>query len=52
MFPNHEVGRFSVSEDGTLRIRDVQYDDEGSYECQGLNVLGNEKATASIIVKC
>ena len=51
MFPNHENGRYSVSEDGTLRIRDVQYEDEGQYVCQGLNVLGSEKALATITVK-
>nr|KAG5705527.1 hypothetical protein BaRGS_009180 [Batillaria attramentaria] len=51
MFPNHESGRYSVSEDGTLRIRDIQYDDEGQYVCQGLNVLGSEKATANIQVR-
>ena len=51
MFPNHETGRYSVSEDGTLRIRDVRYEDEGQYVCQGLNVLGSEKALATIAVK-
>ncbi|XP_076457798.1 roundabout homolog 2-like isoform X2 [Babylonia areolata] len=51
MFPNHENGRYSVSEDGTLRIRDIQYEDEGQYVCQGLNVLGSEKAMATITVK-
>ena len=51
MFPNHETGRHSVSEDGTLRIRDVRYEDEGQYVCQGLNVLGSEKALATIAVK-
>ncbi|KAL8616173.1 hypothetical protein ACOMHN_066659 [Nucella lapillus] len=50
MFPNHENGRYSVSEDGTLRIRDIQYDDEGQYVCQGLNVLGSEKALATVTV--
>ena len=51
MFPNHDSGRYSVSEDGTLRIRDVQYEDQGQYVCQGLNVLGSEKAMATITVR-
>lgn len=51
MFPNQENGRFSVSEDGTFRIRDVEYQDEGQYVCQALNVLGSEKATATIEVR-
>lgn len=40
-----------MSEDGTFRIRDVEYQDEGQYVCQALNVLGSEKATATIEVR-
>ncbi|KAL8568639.1 hypothetical protein ACOMHN_035091 [Nucella lapillus] len=51
MFPNHEHGRYAVSADGTLRIRDTRYQDAGQYYCNGLNALGTEQAVATIEVK-
>lgn len=51
MFPNQKNGRFSVAEDGTFRIERVQFEDEGEYVCQALNVIGSAKATARIDVR-
>ena len=50
MFPNHKSGRYSVTADGTLHIRNVQYEDGGQYVCHGLNVLGSEETAASLTV--
>ena len=50
MFPNHEHGRYTVGTDGTLRIYDVQWEDDGQFVCQGLNALGSEKAVATVTV--
>ncbi|CAL1527760.1 unnamed protein product [Lymnaea stagnalis] len=50
LFPNQDSGRFSVSDDGTLRITSVEYRDEGSYLCQALNTLASSKTSALLTV--
>ena len=37
------VGRFSVQED-SLRIKNIQFKDEGFYVCEAENFLGREKS--------
>ena len=51
MFPNRDDGRYSVSEDGTLRIPDVTYDDAGVYKCEALNIRGQAAASAKVQVR-
>ncbi|BFZ13792.1 hypothetical protein BsWGS_16832 [Bradybaena similaris] len=50
MFPHQENGRFLVSEDGTLRIKNVEYRDEGTFVCQALNSMSNSKVTTASAV--
>ena len=51
MFPGQPHGRFSVSADGELRIRDVRKDDEGVYVCSALSVAGSSIAKADVSIK-
>ena len=51
MFPNRDDGRYSVSEDGTLRIAEVTYDDAGVYKCEALNIRGQAAASAKVQVR-
>ena len=44
-------GRFEVLDDGTLRIKNVQKKDEGSYSCVGKNSLGSAKKDTYLSVK-
>ena len=48
MFPGQPHGRFSVSADGELRIRDVRKEDEGVYVCSALSVAGSSIAKAEV----
>ena len=48
MFPGQPHGRFSVSADGELRIRDVRKEDEGIYVCSALSVAGSSIAKAEV----
>ncbi|GFR81842.1 roundabout-like protein 2 [Elysia marginata] len=50
MFPNQPIGRFNMSDDGTLRIHDVTFSDQGTYECKALNVLGKANHSATVTV--
>ena len=53
MFPktDYENGRMSVSDDGTLYIKNVQYSDAGDYTCKGLSIAGSAYAKARLEVK-
>ena len=51
MFPRQDVGRFSVTDDGTLVIENVRTKDEGEYMCQAISVAGSAFAKATLEVK-
>ncbi|ESO86594.1 hypothetical protein LOTGIDRAFT_128829, partial [Lottia gigantea] len=42
--------RFKVSKEGQLRIKQVEMDDAGTYECKAINGFGNIKINYSLIV--
>ena len=46
------VGRINVLSDKTLRIEQVQPEDQGSYVCEAENPVGNVTAAATITVHC
>jgi len=48
---NMPMGRFE-SIDGSLRIKDVRPEDEGTYFCQASNDLGSIRASARLAVLC
>jgi Immunoglobulin I-set domain len=50
MFPNQDNGRMSVSENGTLTIESVQWEDDGEYICKGLSIAGSAVAKARLDV--
>ena len=51
MFPRQDLGRFSVTDDGTLVIEPVKKDDAGEYMCQAISVAGSAFAKAKLEVK-
>lgn len=51
MFVKYKSGRFSVAEDGTLRIERVQKSDEGEYSCIAYSSKGKAQASAVITVR-
>ena len=46
------VGRINVLPDKTLRIEQVQPQDQGSYVCEAENPVGNVTAAATVTVHC
>ncbi|KAJ8666911.1 hypothetical protein QAD02_008573 [Eretmocerus hayati] len=51
MFPKHSYQeRYSVSEDGSLRIRQVSRKDEGHYVCSAISQVGAVTATVFLAV--
>ena len=46
------VGRIDLLPDKTLRIEQVQPQDEGRYVCEAENPVGNVTASATITVQC
>ncbi|XP_035886136.1 LOW QUALITY PROTEIN: contactin-6 [Phyllostomus discolor] len=46
-----QSGRVSVSEDGSLEIRNVTRSDAGPYTCVATNQFGSAKNTGSLVVK-
>ncbi|KAK3764608.1 hypothetical protein RRG08_008488 [Elysia crispata] len=50
VFPHQPFGRFRMSPDGTLRIHEVTFSDQGTYMCKALNVLGKSNRTATVTV--
>ncbi|XP_064595276.1 roundabout homolog 1-like isoform X2 [Liolophura sinensis] len=51
MFPKQDHGRFSVGDDGTFRVENIQHEDAGEYQCQALSVAGSAVATVKIEVR-
>ena len=51
MYQRQNVGRFSVQEDGTLRITSIRDGDEGQYECTAVNSAGRNSTSVSLRVK-
>ncbi|XP_050395678.1 fibroblast growth factor receptor-like 1 [Patella vulgata] len=51
---NHNIPngwtRFKVSQDGQLRIREIEMDDAGTYVCKAINGFGNIKINYTLIV--
>ena len=43
-------GRSSVTDDGSLRIRNVQGIDDGMYWCRASNVVGEESDSCNLVV--
>ncbi|RUS74295.1 hypothetical protein EGW08_017946, partial [Elysia chlorotica] len=50
VFANQPFENFEMSTDGTLRIHDVTFDNQGTYTCKALNVLGKSNRTATVTV--
>lgn len=44
-------GRFNITEDGNLRITDVQDSDAGDYRCEATNTFSTESSTGSLVIK-
>lgn len=51
MFPKRDYGRFSVDEIGTLRIRQVRFEDAGEYTCHAYNAAGSKDKKVHITVR-
>ncbi|XP_053408441.1 roundabout homolog 2-like isoform X2 [Mercenaria mercenaria] len=51
MFVKYQSDRFSVSDDGTLRIERIQKSDQGSYSCIAYSSKGKAQASADISVR-
>ena len=51
MFPRQDLGRFSVTDDGTLVVEPVRKEDAGEYVCQAISVAGSAFAKAKLEVK-
>ena len=51
MFPRQDLGRFQVSDEGTLTIEPVRKEDAGEYVCQAISVAGSAFARAKLEVK-
>ncbi|GFO47813.1 roundabout-like protein 2, partial [Plakobranchus ocellatus] len=50
LFPDQRNGPFEMSQDGTLRIHDVSYDEQGIFTCEALNIRGKVNSSASVTV--
>ena len=44
-------GRYKIQDDGNLLIKKVMFTDAGQYTCFARNKLGNDSASASLVVK-
>lgn len=42
--------RYSVLEDGTLKVSDIQFNDSAQYSCEVISALDHITATGSITV--
>ncbi|XP_067927832.1 roundabout homolog 2-like isoform X2 [Watersipora subatra] len=51
LYPRQSKGRFSVLDDGSLRISDSQPADNGVYECFASNAGGRNSSSANLRVK-
>ncbi|XP_036359348.1 roundabout homolog 2 isoform X7 [Octopus sinensis] len=51
MFPNRDLGRFSVDVNGTLHIRQVRFEDAGEYTCHAYNAAGSKDKKVHITVR-
>src|SRR5699024_8243300 len=52
MFPGNTYGKFSVSNDGTLSIANVEKEDQGFYICSAVSRVGSDitRAFLSVLV--
>lgn len=46
-----ESKRYPVSGDGSLVLRDVDLDDEGTYTCTATNTAGKDEAQVQLLVQ-